>query len=368
MRLVRWLRRAFWWGIGAIVSLAGRILERLRHLAFALPLTIILYVLYLRLPSLAAQPVTAEMVTLLTLMLVAFVLWWGGPSIISRVQEIGPLKLTPRLGTEVDRALPEIERELRDVTTWFASSDAARQGYEDTLSINPPLPPEKIERARRLLHRIGSLLLTLRLMEEPAALPDRLKLLYVRLAYWESRLLYHLEAYDEAITRWESLWRLGGAGLLERTGEPELLPSQFCLYLGHAYSQEAVANALDVDHREASYEAAIRWYLRAVSHDRDLIEAFFFMAWAYDDLERYIRAIATLDDLLKIDPTFTAALYNRACANAKAGNVDQAWADLRRLPCPDPLWCEAENDVDFEPIRQSQYAGLFAAMVVNCCR
>ncbi len=326
-------------------------------LSFLIPLAIIVYTFYLQWPLLSKRPISSATVALLLLMLIAFLLWRGGPSLVSRIQELGPLKLAPRVEHEVERLRPEIERALQEM-------DRFDEQFAVTLYLNPNLPADMARQVQRSLNRVGPLLTFLRLTGDPKTLADDLKASYCLLAYWEGRFLYHLGFYHEAIQKWESLWSVG-LDFLARLGGPKFWLGDFCVYVGNAHvfaaGQETSPAVSTMSRR-----AAVAWYRRAIEYDPDLVEAFFNLAWVYDELDLPARAISSLDSLLVVNPAFVPAQYNRACAKSKLGMLEQAMEDLRRIPCPHQAWEVAQEEHDFENLRNSKYAAEFATRVNQC--
>lgn len=352
------LKRFLRWFWRQVTRAARWIWPFSRTQIYFLPVALVAYILYVQLPLLTTQRIDASTVALLTLLIIAFVLWLGGPSMISRIQELGPLKLAPRVEREVERLRPEIESALQEM-------EGLDQALAANLYLDPTLPPDETIVVERALNRVSPLLTAVRLIEDPQSFSEELKAVYCLLGYWEGRLLYHLGFMSEAIGKWDSVWRIGGPDVLRKLSPTRFRIADFCVYVGNAYVLRS-EQVHDQSPQESLLKLAVDWYRRALEYDLDLIPALFNLAWAYDELGMYGRAFSTLDALLGIDPTFVQALYNRACAKTKAGELDRAIEDLERIPCPHAVWTQARTDADFQRLRESEYRQEFETRVRRC--
>lgn len=353
---MRGIRRLAGWPWRVVISAARWVSHFLVSLIFFVPVALIAYVLYLQRTLLETKPIDAATVALLTLLIITFVLWRGGPTLISRIQELGPLKLAPRVEREVERVRPEIENALGEM-------DRLDRLLAGRMYLDYKLPREDEVVVDRALNRLNPLLTAIRLIQDPKSFSEDLRASYGLLSYWEGRLLYHLGYLDDAIAKWTSVWQIVGPEVLSKLGSPKLHVGDLCVFVGNAYVLRLLTNQAE---REPALRAAVGWYRWALEYDPDSMDALFNLAWVYDELRIYGQAVATLDRLLSANPTLEGALYNRACAKAKAGQLDEAMQDLRRLPCPHSVWEVARTDDDLTALRSGRHADALAALVQQC--
>jgi tetratricopeptide (TPR) repeat protein len=87
----------------------------------------------------------------------------------------------------------------------------------------------------------------------------------------------------------------------------------------------------EAEERALYYGKTIENLQRVLAQDKNRYLAFFYLAFAQDELGNYGRAIEANGEALKIRPQFAPARYNQAVSYVKLRQMDKAYETLNGL-------------------------------------
>ena len=170
---------------------------------------------------------------------------------------------------------------------------------------------------------------------------------------FRQQLLREAEGYLELVTVLADKWGLDAA-LRDRLARRALKQIRQAKRLGgpkfEAYYLEG--EAFRTMHR---FDAAVGPLRRAIrtGGDDPNVHVHLALAWCYKRTDRLDRAIETLEDALRLDPTEAILYYNLACYWSLSGNARLAIGYLSESFDLDPKYRElVAEEEDFAPIRK----------------
>jgi tetratricopeptide (TPR) repeat protein len=117
--------------------------------------------------------------------------------------------------------------------------------------------------------------------------------------------------------------------------------------LGTIQAPRITENALDHLNRgkdlfaENKFDVAIAEFDKAITINRNLVEAYFYKGNAYSEKGDYDRAIVDYTQAIRLDPNKASAYYNRGVAYFYKGDYDRAIADYNQAIRLDPNYAWA---------------------------
>lgn len=233
---------------------------------------------------------------------------------------------------------------IADILSAPASSPPLREGGP-----RGKLSPEERVYYERGIHVFWSLELS---GLDPSTLRGQERKNYVEVISKTGYYAYESKDYSRAIQ------------FLRTLEDVHPLPKKELSLLAGAYLWGADGEELNENVKARYRREAVRLYELALEEDKYNISALYNLAWAYDEVGLYDKAIEANEMVLRLakgprERYSGPARYNVVCACTKSGDFERAFNELAKLPKnavwgpeEENLWETVKKDPDLDRLRQ----------------
>jgi len=279
------------------------------------------------------RQVTATIIPLLILLLIAAIFCQHGNDLMERLKKLGPLEFFESETSGLLSTMQRIGRKL-DLTV--------REG-------KPPIT----QLSAKETFEYQEINLYVSFVEFSGVDPHKMayKQKYFELLLWLGTVANGQGDWFKAIARFERLRELS-----EDTFEPfEVLYGIGLSYFFLGLQEE------NPKQRRDYYEKSMESLKMAIEENKDDHEAYFYLGYIYDEFNMFSRAIESNQATLQLRPQYGPAKYNMAVTYTKLGKFAEAFKKLTEISKTDKeadhIFKWALGDDELKPLLQDDYWG-----------